>query len=99
MSKKKKKGKLVYIPFGDTEFGMEEMFAQGASALDIAAVLAIQNGDVKSLINIGSKYINMANAIAGIQPNHNEDIKLGFGFCMEREVEDVRSESECEDDD
>lgn len=99
MSKKNKKSKLTYIPFGDTEFGMEEMFAQGASALDIAAVIAIQNQDVKSLIKIGATYINMANSIAGIEPGAREEIKLGFGFCMEREVEDVRSDSECEDDD
>lgn len=100
MSKKnKKRNKLSYIPFGDAEFGMEEMFAQGASALDIAATIAIRNGDVKSLINIGSQYIIMANAIAGISTGPHEEIKLGFGFCMEREVEDVTSDSECEDDD
>jgi len=99
MSKKNKKSKaLVYIPFGDSEFGMEEMFAQGAAALDIAAILAIRNGDVESLINVGSKYIDMANAINGIEP-HSQEIKLGFGFCMEGEIEDVRSDSECEDDD
>lgn len=97
--KKKNKNNLEYTPFGDSVFGMEDMFAQGATALDIAAIVAIENRDVKSLIKIGAKYTAMAAAIARIDVQPEEEIRLGFGFCMEREVEDDRSECIGEDDD
>lgn len=92
MSKKKKNNKKLtasYIPFGESVFGMEDMFAQGAAALDMAAIMAIEAGDVEALIEIGGRWAAMAVEIARIKiPDDEEVIKVGFGFSCEKEVED-----------
>jgi hypothetical protein len=92
MSKKNKKNKrrhASYVPFGDSVFGMEDMFAQGAAALDMAAIMAIDAGDIGALMQIGAQWTEMATEIAKIKMPEDEDVvRVGFGFSCEKEVED-----------
>lgn len=101
MSKKKKKEEEVveigYHPLGDEPFGMEEMFAQGAAALDLAAVIAHERQDVDALIRVGHEWTKMAEAISSVEVVDDAKkpvIRFGFGQeILEEEEENGRDDS------
>lgn len=80
---------IGYNPLGDSEpFGMEEMFAQGAAALDLAAIFALERQDVDALISVGREWTRMAKAIGSLEVIDEEKrpkIKFGFGHYDEEE--------------
>lgn len=85
---------ISYTPLSD-EFGAEEMFAQGAAALDLAAVFALENKDFDGLIRVAREWTRMGAAISGIEalPEDSKKLVLKFGFSKESEEEEDNGET------
>jgi hypothetical protein len=92
---------ITYTPLSE-EFGFEEMFTQGAAALDLAAIFALERKDVEGLILIAREWTRMGSAISGIEIVPEEKNKLKFGFnketVEEEEIGESTSKSDGEDD-
>lgn len=87
---------ISYTPIaGDDPFGVGEMLAQGASALDLAAVLALEKNDYKTLVRIGREWGKLAKVMAGIEivPEENKKVQK-FGFSKEEEERDGKSDKD-----
>lgn len=80
---------ITYTPLSD-EFGAEEMFAQGAAALDLAAVFALEIKDFDGLIRVAREWTRLGAAISGIEalPEDGKKLVLKFGFSKESEEEE-----------
>lgn len=79
---------ITYIPLGDEPFGEKEMFAQGAAALDLAAIFALEQKDVAGLVNVAKGWTKLGLALAGIEELTEEKkvlLKFGFGKDIEEE--------------
>ena len=74
---------LSYSPLGEQEFGAEEMFAQGAAALDMAAIFAIERRDSDGLIRVAREWTRMGSALSGIEAPEEKKIIRNFGFSKE----------------
>lgn len=87
---------LSYSPLGEQEeFGAEEMFAQGAAALDIAAIYAIERRDSEMLVKIAREWTRMGSAISGIEPQEEpKKVIHKFGFGKENVEEEDNGESD-----
>lgn len=103
MSKKKKEKpeeevvEIGYHPIGNQPFGMEEMFAQGAAALDLAAVIAHERQDVDALIRVGHEWTRMAKAISTVEVVEDEKrpvIEFGFGGGIHKKEEEENGRDE-----
>ncbi len=80
---------ISYTPIGDEPFGAAEMFAQGATALDLAAVLALEAKDYDALLRVASGWTKLARTVAGIELEPEEPKKVQkFGFSKENEEEE-----------
>lgn len=90
---------ISYTPLSD-EFGAEEMFAQGAAALDLAAVFALENKDFDGLIRVAREWTRMGTAISGIEalPEDGKKLVLKFGFSKENEEEEDNGEDPSKSD-
>lgn len=86
---------ISYEPLAEQEFGFEEMFAQGASALDLAAVLALERKDIESLIKVAREWTRMAKAVSSIEtlPEDSKKTILKFGFNKEEDVPSGNADS------
>lgn len=85
---------IGYTPLDDKEFGSAEIFAQGASALDLAAIFALERRDPDALIRVAREWTRLGAAILEIAAE--DDLKktpLKFGFRGE-EAEDKDGEPE-----
>jgi hypothetical protein len=85
---------IGYTPLEDREFGAAEIFAQGASALDLAAIFALERRDPEALIRVAREWTRLGSAILEIAAE--EDLKktpLKFGFRGE-EAEEKDGEPE-----
>lgn len=93
---------ITYVPLSAEEVGADEMFSQGASALDLAAIFAIERRDHESLTAIAREWIRMGKAISGMEVvPEDKKTKLKFGFNKEVEEEENGkdgSKSDGEDD-
>lgn len=90
---------ISYTPIGDEPFGAAEMFAQGATALDLAAVLALENKDYEALLRVASGWSKLARTIAGIELEPEEPKKVQkFGFSKETEEEEKSGETDRKSD-
>lgn len=79
---------ITYVPLGDEPFGEKEMFAQGAAALDLAAIFALEQKDVAGLVNVAKGWTKLGLALAGIEELTEEKkvlLKFGFGKDIEEE--------------
>ena len=89
---------ITYIPLSD-EFGAEEMFAQGAAALDLAAIFALERKDFDGLTRVAREWTRMASAVAGIDaPEEGKKVMLKFGFSKEPVEEDKDGETDSKSD-
>lgn len=80
---------ISYTPIGDEAFGAAEMFAQGATALDLAAVLALEAKDYDALLKVASGWTKLARTVASIELEPEEPKKVQkFGFSKENEEEE-----------
>jgi hypothetical protein len=90
---------ISYTPIGDEPFGAAEMFAQGATALDLAAVLALENKDYDALLKVASGWSKLARTIAGIELEPDEPKKVQkFGFSKEIEEEEDNGKTDSKSD-
>lgn len=75
---------ITYIPLGAQQFGAEEMFAQGAAALDLAAIFALERKDIDGLIKVAKEWTRMAKAVSGVEALPEEKrLMMKFGFSQE----------------
>jgi hypothetical protein len=75
---------ITYVPLGGQQFGAEEMFAQGAAALDLAAIFALERKDTEGLINVAKEWTRMAKAVSGVEALPEEKrLTMKFGFSQE----------------
>lgn len=90
---------ISYTPLSD-EFGAEEMFSQGAAALDLAAVFALENKDFDGLIRVAREWTRMGAAVSGIEalPEDGKKLVLKFGFSKENEEEEDNGENPSKSD-
>lgn len=85
---------ITYTPLGDEPFGEKEMFAQGAAALDLAAIFALEQKDVSGLVNVAKAWTKLGLALAGIEElTEEKSIKLKFGFSKESVEEEDNGET------
>lgn len=86
---------VTYEPLGGGEFGAAEIFAQGAAALDLAAIFALERRDVEGLVKVAREWTRMGAAVLEI--SGDDDAKktpLKFGFRGEIAEEEKDGESE-----
>jgi len=79
---------ITYIPLGNDPFGEKEMFAQGAAALDLAAIFALEQKDVAGLVAVAKAWTKLGQTVAGIEDLEEEKkvfLKFGFGEDIEEE--------------
>lgn len=72
---------IRYNPIGDQPFGLEEMLAQSASSLDLAALIALNRDDVDALIRVGEGWTKLAEVMSSIESEQlpkKPVIKFGF---------------------
>jgi len=75
---------ITYAPIGTQEFGAEEMFSQGAAALDLAAIFALERKDIDGLVKVAREWTRMAKAVSGIEALPEEKrLTMKFGFSQE----------------
>lgn len=85
---------INYIPLDEKEFGAAEIFAQGASALDLAAIFALERRDSDALIRVAREWTRLGSAILEISTEDElKKTPLKFGFRGE-EAEENDGESE-----
>lgn len=84
---------LTYEPLSG-EFGPAEIFAQGAAALDLAAVFAIERRDSALLIQVAREWTRMGAATAELSGEEQDKKNLNkFGFRSEVAEEEKDGES------
>ncbi len=86
---------IGYTPLDEKEFGAAEIFAQGASALDLAAIFALERRDPEALIRVAREWTRLGAAILEISTD--DDLKktpLKFGFRGEEAEEESDGEPE-----
>src|SRR5688500_6931192 len=90
---------ITYTPLSE-EFGAEEMFAQGAAALDLAAIFALKKEDSDGLIRVARECTRLGTAISGIEalPEDGKKLVLKFGFSKENEEEEDDGEDSSKSD-
>jgi hypothetical protein len=88
---------ITYIPLSE-EFGAEEMFAQGAAALDLAAIFALERKDFDGLIRVAREWTRMGAAISGIDIPEEGKKVLKFGFNKESVEEENDGEANSKSD-
>lgn len=79
---------ITYIPLGNEPFGEKEMFAQGAAALDLAAIFALEQKDVAGLVSVAKAWTKMGAVVAGMEDVAEEKkvfLKFGFGKDIEED--------------
>ncbi len=79
---------ITYVPLGDEPFGEREMFAQGAAALDLAAIFALEQKDVAGLVSVAKAWTKMGQVVAGLEDTPEEKkvfLKFGFGKDIEED--------------
>jgi hypothetical protein len=84
---------VTYEPLGASEFGAAEIFAQGAAALDLAAIFALERRDVDGLVKVAREWTRMGAAVLEI--SGDDDTKktpLKFGFRGEIAEEEKNGE-------
>jgi hypothetical protein len=91
---------ITYAPLGGQEFGADEMFAQGAAALDLAAIFALDRKDFDGLIRVAREWTRMASVVSGIEalPPESKREPLKFGFHKESAEEEENAENERKSD-
>lgn len=86
---------IGYNPLGDQPFGLEEMMAQSAAALDLAAVFAHDRKDIDSLIRVSEGWTKLAKVITSLEVDDipkKTKIKFGFGPDVDEEEEEEDGE-------
>lgn len=85
---------ISYTPIQGESFGVAEMFAQGASVLDLAAIFALENKDVDQLLRVAKGWTKLAATVASIEelPEEKKNIQK-FGFGKENEEEEEIGET------
>lgn len=86
---------ITYEPLGGQEFGAAEIFAQGAAALDLAAIFALERRDVEGLVKVAREWTRMGAAVLEISEDADSNKKpFKFGFRGEIAEEEKDGESE-----
>lgn len=102
MSEEEVSKEITYEPLGGQDFGAAEIFAQGAAALDLAAIFALERRDVDGLIKVAREWTRMGAAVLEISDEGDSKktpIKFGFrGENAEEEENGKSSESNGEDE-
>lgn len=87
---------ITYTPLSG-EIELDDVFGQGAAALDLAAIFALDRKDVDGLVKIAREWTRLGSALAGIEslPEENKK-KINFGFNKEivEEEKDDKADSE-----
>jgi len=72
---------VTYVPLDDKEFGAAEIFAQGAAALDLAAIFALERRDIEGLVKVAREWTRMGAAVLEIsEDGDSKKTPLKFGF-------------------
>lgn len=86
---------VTYEPLGAGEFGAAEIFAQGAAALDLAAIFALERRDVDGLVKVAREWTRMGAAVLEIsEEDDTKKTPLKFGFRGEIAEEEKDGEPE-----
>ena len=89
---------ISYTPLPE-EFGAEEMFAQGAAAIDLAAIFALERKDFDGLIRVAREWTRMGATISGVDaPEEGKKVVLKFGFSKEPVEEENDGETDSKSD-
>lgn len=90
---------ITYVPLGTHQFGAEEMFAQGAAALDLAAIFALERKDIDGLVKVAKEWTKMAKVVSGIEALPEEKrLTMKFGFSQEIAEEEENGEKSSKSD-
>lgn len=86
---------ITYEPIGSQDFGAAEIFAQGAAALDLAAIFALERRDADGLIKVAREWTRMGAAVLEISDeDDSKKTPLRFGFRGEIAEEEESGEPE-----
>lgn len=90
---------ITYTPLGDQVFGAEEMFAQGAAALDLAAIFSLERKDADGLVKVAEGWTKMVKALSTIESLPEEKrLTIKFGFSQEIAEEETNGEESSKSD-
>ena len=93
MSDENEVQEITYMPLGTQRFGAEEMFAQGAAALDLAAIFALERKDIDGLVKVAQEWTRMAKVVSGVEALPEEKrLIMKFGFSQEIAEEEENGE-------